>query len=47
MPADSPDLPTGEDAENDEMPIVDAHRTFLVTLACAVIFVCVVVTFII
>ncbi len=28
------------------VPIIDAHRTFLATLACAIGFICIVITFI-
>ncbi len=38
--------PTGDDADHDNIAVVDAHRTFLVTLVCAVVFIAVVITFI-
>ncbi len=38
--------PTGDDAEHDNIAVVDAHRTFLATLVCVVVFICVVITFI-
>ena len=35
-----------DDAEHDNIAIIDAHRTFLATLVTAVVFICVVITFI-
>ncbi len=35
-----------DDAEHDNVAIVDAHRTFLATLVSAVVFISIVITFI-
>ena len=46
MPIERRKSPSGDDAEHDNIAIVDAHRTFLATLVSAVVFICVVITFI-
>lgn len=46
MPKERRRSPTEDDAEHENIAIVDAHRTFLATLVCAVVFICVVITFI-
>ena len=46
MPLERRKSPTADDAEHDYIAIVDAHRTFLATLVCAIVFICVVITFI-
>ena len=38
--------PTEDDTDHDDIAIGDAHRTFLATLVCAVVFICIVITFI-
>ena len=46
MPMERRRSPTGETADLENVAIIDAHRTFLATLVSAVVFVCVVITFI-
>ncbi len=47
MSPDRRKSPRHDEAEHENIAIIDAHRTFLATLACAVGFICVVITFII
>ncbi len=46
MSPDRRGSPRTDDTEHDNIAIVDAHRTFLATLACAIGFICIVITFI-
>ena len=46
MSPDRRESPRDDEAEHDNIAIIDAHRTFLAALAVAVGFICIVITFI-
>jgi len=46
MSPDRRETPRDDEAELENIAIIDAHRTFLAALACAVGFICIVITFI-